>query len=70
MFRLIFFALLLSGIVIATAAILAALRAIGGPAPDDPTRKADPMPKTLQTAAYVLLIIVMFGVVTGWLGAV
>jgi hypothetical protein len=27
------------------------------------------MPATFQTIAYVLLIVLMFGVATGWLGA-
>lgn len=26
------------------------------------------VPKTVQTVSYVLLIVLMFGVVTGWLG--
>ena len=29
----------------------------------------DNMPKTFQRIAYVVLILLMFGVVTGWLGA-
>lgn len=32
-------------------------------------READ-VPKTTQTISYVLLILLMFGVVTGWLGGI
>ncbi len=31
--------------------------------------KEDTMPATFQTIAYVVLIVLMFGVATGWLGA-
>jgi cell division protein FtsX len=34
-----------------------------------PVKKVDTMPATFQTIAYVLLIVLMFGVATGWLGA-
>lgn len=33
------------------------------------TALGDDMPKTFQRIAYVVLILLMFGVVTGWLGA-
>ena len=32
-------------------------------------KKEDTMPATIHTVAYVLLIVLMFGVATGWLGA-
>ncbi len=32
-------------------------------------KKEDTMPATFHTIAYVLLIVLMFGVATGWLGA-
>lgn len=34
-----------------------------------PRKKDDTMPATFHTIAYVLLIVLMFGVATGWLGA-
>jgi predicted phage tail protein len=34
-----------------------------------PRKKGDTLPATFQTIAYVLLIVLMFGVATGWLGA-
>ena len=34
-----------------------------------PRHKDDTMPATFHTIAYVLLIVLMFGVATGWLGA-
>lgn len=40
------------------------------PARPKPARtKEDTMPATFQTIAYVLLIVLMCGVATGWLGA-
>lgn len=56
-------AILLILIVMAAIAVLATLRTT--PASHD--RETD-VPKTVQTVSYVLLIIFMFGVVTGWLG--
>ena len=47
-------------------------RAVLAPSPDlRPTlrKKEDTMPATFHTIAYVLLIVLMFGVATGWLGA-
>ena len=32
-------------------------------------KKEDTMPATFHTVAYILLIVLMFGVATGWLGA-
>ena len=32
-------------------------------------KKEDSMPATFHTIAYVLLIVLMFGVATGWMGA-
>ncbi len=41
-----------------------------GPVPRPVSRKKeDTMPATFHTIAYVLLIVLMFGVATGWLGA-
>ena len=64
--------------VLLVAAMLAVLGLALGPtrpvsdrptAPTLPRKKEDTMPATLQTIAYVLLIVLMCGVATGWLGA-
>ncbi len=66
MMRLILFVFLLAGVALAFASVMMALRAV---APANDTRKGDTMPKTFSTIAYVLLILLMFGIATGWLGA-
>ena len=66
MARIFIFLLLLTLLALAAAALLAALRLS---APDRPA-KEDPMPSALKTTAYVLLVLLMFGVATGWLGGV
>ena len=64
------------------AAILAVLNLAWGPARQVPVqtgprprrrpaahKKEITMPATFQTIAYILLIVLMFGVATGWMGA-
>ena len=66
MMRLVLFVFLLAGLVLAFASVMIALRVI---APSHTSGTGDSMPRTFSTIAYVLLILLMFGVVTGWLGA-
>lgn len=66
MLRLILFFALIAMIAVAFASIMLALRAIS---PQHGDKSGDTMPKTLQTISYVLLIVLMFGVITGWMGA-
>jgi cell division protein FtsX len=67
MTRLILFLLLFSAAVLALASVLNLLNPAGHrPAP----QKGDTMPATFRTVAYILLLVLMVGVATGWLGAV
>jgi hypothetical protein len=67
MARLILFLLLLSVAVLAVASVMTFFRTAGRvPAPKD----EDEMPATFRMVAYVLLLVLMVGVATGWLGAV
>lgn len=66
MIRLILFAFLLACIAVGVAAILIAVRSFG--ATSNPSER-DTMPKTFQRAAYVMLIVLLFGVTSGWLGS-
>ena len=66
MMRLIIFAIVLLGLALAVSSVITVLRSF---APERAGPKGDTMPKTFSTIAYVLLIVLMFGVVTGWLGA-
>ena len=50
--------------VIAVTSLLNAVKTVQGP------NKGDTMPQTFQRIAYVLLIVFMFGICTGWLGAI
>lgn len=64
MVRLIFIALVALAIVIAITSVMA-LFAIRSATTSKP--KEDTMPDTFKTAAYVLLLLLMFGITTGWL---
>jgi cell division protein FtsX len=65
MFRLVLFVLLVAAIALALTSVMLALRSYALPA----AKPEDTMPTTFRNIAYVLLILLMFGVVTGWLGA-
>ena len=67
MIRLVMFAFLLACIAVGISAIMAATRSFGHSAP---STERDTMPETFQRAAYVMLIILLFGVTSGWLGGV
>ena len=67
MFRLV---LLLFFITIIAVAVLGIVNIIGkATAPSSSPTQEDTMPETFQRIAYVALIVLMFGVVSGWLGA-
>ena len=65
MMRLILFLFLLSGTVLAFAGAMAMLRGLS----DAPFQRGQTMPRPFQLIAFVLLILLMLGVSTGWLGA-
>lgn len=67
MARLILFLLLFSVAVLAVASVIVFFRTAGRVVP---SRNEDAMPGTFQMIAYLLLIALMVGVATGWLGAV
>jgi len=66
--RLILLAFFLLLLALGALIILVILRAIGGPAPQ-PQHLEGGMPKSVKTIAYVALLILMFGVTSGILGA-
>jgi cell division protein FtsX len=68
MARLILFMLLLATVVLAVSVVMSVLKP-AGPAPA-PQKGTNTMPATFRNFAYVLLLLLMIGVVTGWLGAV
>lgn len=65
MTRLILLLLLFSAVVIAVTSVLSLLRT---PDPAPRHSKDQTMPATVKSIAYVLLIVLMFGVVSGWIG--
>ena len=69
MARLILFLLLFASAILAIMAVLAFLNPAGrSSAAGLPIKKEDTMPDTFRTVAYVLLLVLMVGVATGWLG--
>jgi hypothetical protein len=67
MARLILFLLLFAVAVLAVASVMVFLQAAGrAPVPRDEDR----MPANFRMVAYLLLLALMVGVTTGWLGAV
>jgi hypothetical protein len=66
MARLILALLLFSAIVLAAGSVVRLLT-MAGPAPAP--RREDFMPAAFRNTAYVLLLLLIFGVATGWLGA-
>ncbi|SEW25006.1 hypothetical protein SAMN04488515_1836 [Cognatiyoonia koreensis] len=67
MFRLVLVLLLLIMLVIVIGAVAGTAKSVTASAQ---SALGDNMPKTFQRVAYVVLILLMFGVVTGWLGGV
>jgi hypothetical protein len=68
MTRLILFVLLVAAVALALASVITAMRSFGSLV-SGVKGVSTTMPDTFRTIAYVLLIILMFGVATGWLGA-
>lgn len=66
MLRLIIFAFVLGCLAIGAMAVWALLRWIGGPARNP---QEDTLPETIRTIAFIILIILMFGVTSGAMGA-
>ena len=66
MLRLILFVFLLSGLVLALASVMVALRSA---APADRSQTQDTMPKPFRLISYTLLMLLMLGVTSGILGA-
>lgn len=66
MLRLILLILLVAAVLIAFTAVLGTMQMVGS---RTTSSQEDRMPATFQKIAYVLLIVLMFGVTTGWLGA-
>lgn len=71
MTRLILLVLLVAGMMAVLALAYGPARPATGPRRPAPVprKKEDTMPATFQTIAYILLIVLMCGVATGWLGA-
>jgi len=71
MVRLILGMMLFAALVLALAAVATLVRHLVAPvdpAPG-PLRKDDPMPVMMRNIAFVLLVILLLGIATGWLGA-
>jgi len=66
MLRLIIFAFVLGCLAIGALAVWALLRWIAGPTRDP---QEDTLPETIRTIAFIILIILMFGVTSGAMGA-
>jgi len=71
MARVILGLVLFAAVVLAIASVITLARSlIATPAtPAPPGPKEDPMPDVMRNIAYVLLLILLVGVATGWLGA-
>lgn len=72
MVRLVIFLIFFAALVMAGTAVLRFVSAAAGlnPRAASPpiTKKEDPMPALMRNVAYVLLLALMFGITTGWLG--
>lgn len=66
MMRLILLILLVAAVLIAFTAMLGTMQAVASLAKP---KQEDTMPATFQKIAYAVLILLMLGVSTGWLGA-
>lgn len=68
MIKLFFFVMVLVPLVVGGLLIWGLLRWIGGPAPAQSV-KEDTVPETVRTIAFIVLVILLFGVTSGFLGA-
>lgn len=66
MARLILLVALVVALVLALSSIMVALRAVS--AQTGVSQGNMTMPKTFQTIAYVLLLVLMMGIASGWIG--
>jgi hypothetical protein len=71
MVRVILGLLLVAALALLATSLLVLVRAVAAVPPNRPATgpKDDPMPDALRNIAYVLLLILLFGVASGWLGA-
>ncbi|MFG5380720.1 hypothetical protein [Yoonia sp. R2-816] len=67
MFRLILLILFIAAIVTTALAMLAVMQSVAGLAR---STGEDNMPGTFQRIAYILLVLLLIGLTTGWLGGV
>ncbi len=64
MVRLILLLLIVATVVV----VVGAIQSVFAPASAAPApKRTDPMPAALRNVAFALLIVLMFGVVTGWM---
>ena len=70
MARLILFLLLFAALALAIAAAAAAWRALSAPAPRLPVVTEDRMPPAMRNVAYLVLLALLAGLTSGWLGPV
>ena len=68
MIKAILLLIFLVPIILAVLAVWGVLRWIGGPPPVPPV-KEDTVPDTVRTIAFIVLVILLFGVSSGLLGA-
>ncbi|WP_210527111.1 hypothetical protein [Rubellimicrobium arenae] len=69
MARLILFLMLFAALALAVAAAATAFRALTAPSPAPlPVAKEDKMPKGARTLAYGVLLVLLLGLTSGWLG--
>ena len=70
MARLILGAFLIAVLALAAMAVLGVVRGIAALPATRSVVKEDPMPDAIRNIAFTLLLVLMLGVATGWLGAV
>ena len=72
MVRLVIFLIFFAALILAGTAVLRFVSAAAGfnsrSAAHTATKKEDSMPALMRNIAYVLLLALMFGITTGWLG--
>ena len=68
MARLILLLLFIAALAIVAATVASAVRAVADGGPGSRSTKEMPMPAAIQTIAYILLVLLLFGVATGLIG--